>query len=89
VELELQIIDPETKNLVSGGPEMIERSRDEQHVKAELIQSTIEINTDVCQNVAEVRQELSERITRLLGVCDELGYEIACAGTHPFAAWSQ
>jgi len=38
VELELQIIDHETKSLVSGAPEIIERSQDEQHVKAELIQ---------------------------------------------------
>ena len=89
VELELQIIDPETKNLVSGAGEIIERSRDEQHVKPELIQSTIELNTDICQNVADVRRELSERIARLLAVCDDLGYEVACAGTHPFAAWSQ
>ena len=89
VELELQIIDPETKNLVSGAGEIIERSQDEQHVKPELIQSTIELNTDICQNVADVQRELSERISRLLAVCDDLGYEVACAGTHPFALWSQ
>ena len=89
VELELQILDPETKNLVSGAAEIIERSQDEQHVKPELIQSTVELNTDICQDVAGVRRELSERIVRLLAVCDDLGYEVACAGTHPFAAWSQ
>ena len=89
VELELQIIDPETKNLVSGAAEIIERSQDEQHVKPELIQSTIELNTDICQNVAEVRRELSVRIAKLLTVCDDLGYEVACAGTHPFASWSR
>ncbi len=88
-ELELQIIDPETKNLVSGAPRIIERSQDQMHVKPELIQSTVELNTDVCENVAEVRRELSERIRRLLAVCDELGYEVASAGTHPFAEWSE
>ena len=88
-ELELQIIDPGTKNLVSGAPQIIERSQDETHVKPELIQSTIEINTDVCQSVAEVGQELSACIRRLLAVCDELGYEVASAGTHPFAEWSE
>lgn len=89
VELELQILDPETKNLVSGAQQIIERSGDEMHVKPELIQSTIELNTDICHNVSEVRQELTGRISRLLGVCDELGYEVACAGTHPFADWSK
>ena len=88
-ELELQIIDPETRNLVSGAPRIIERSQDETHVKPELIQSTVELNTNVCQNVAEVRRELSGRIRRLLAVCDELGYEVASAGTHPFAEWSE
>ena len=89
VELELQIIDPETKNLVSGAAEIIEGARDEQHVKPELIQSTIELNTDICVNVADVRRDLSVRIAKLLTVCDDLGYEVACAGTHPFASWSQ
>lgn len=88
VELELQVIDPETKNLVPGARKIIERCGDDKHVKPELIQSTIEINTDICQNVAEVRRDLSRRIRQLLVVCDELGYEIASAGTHPFASWS-
>ena len=89
VELELQIIDPETKNLVSGAGSIIERSQDDQHVKPELIQSTIELNTDICQNVGDVRRDITKRVGRLLAVCDDLGYEIACAGTHPFASWSQ
>ena len=88
VELELQIIDPETKNLVSGASRILERSHDEQHVKPELIESTIEVNTAVCQTVKEVRQDLTTRLHRLLAVCDDLGYEIACVGTHPFAQWS-
>ena len=89
VELELQILDPKTKNLVSGASRIIERSRDAQHVKPELIQSTIELNTDVCQDVAQVRRELSGRLRNLLAACDELGYEVASAGTHPFAEWSE
>ena len=89
VELELQILDPETKNLVSGAEQIIERSGDPTHVKHELIQSTVELNTDICQDVGEVRRELTTRISRLLGVCDELGFELACSGTHPFAEWSE
>ena len=89
IELELQILDPETKNLASGAQQIIERSRDEQHVKPELIQSTIELNTDICRDVGEAQRELSSRITCLLAVCDELGFDVACAGTHPFAAWSE
>ena len=89
IELELQVLDPETKNLVSGAPRILERMHDSAHVKPELIESTIELNTDVCADVPAVRSELRQRIGELLRVCDEAGYELASAGTHPFAKWSE
>ena len=89
VELELQILDPKTKNLVSGAPRILEEAKDDVHIKPELIESTIELNTDICANVADVRQELTRRITDLLATCDGLGYELASVGTHPFAEWPE
>ena len=89
VELELQILDPETKNLVAGAPVILARSRDAVHIKPELLQSTIELNTDICPDVATVRRELTERVRGLLALCDELGYEVTCAGTHPFSKWGE
>ena len=89
VEVELQIIDPETKNLVSGAPRILERVTDINRVKPELIASTIELNTDVCANIETVRSDLSDRFRALLALCDELGYELACAGTHPFSRWAE
>ena len=87
VELELQLLDPETKNLVAGAPAILQRTADVSHVKAELIESTIELNTDVCEDVAAVRRDLTERIGQLLAVTDDLGYQVACVGTHPFSKW--
>ncbi len=89
VELELQILDPETKNLVSGAQKILERTTGDDHVKPELIQSTIELNTDVCNNIAAVRTDLTERLNSLFAICDELGYELACVGTHPFSRWDE
>ena len=89
VEVELQIIDPETSNLVSGAPTILERAADVDHVKPELIQSTIEINTDICADVAEVRRELSQRLRELFALCDGLGYQLASTGTHPFSRWAE
>ncbi|MFQ5640730.1 MAG: glutamate--cysteine ligase [bacterium] len=89
VELELQILDPETKNLVSGAQQILAKTEDSTHVKPELIQSTIELNTDVCANIAAVRVDLTERLNSLMKLCDQLGYELACAGTHPFAKWDE
>ena len=87
VELELQLLDPETMNLVAAAPAILQRTKDLSHVKAELIESTIELNTDVCEDVAAVRRDLAERIRQLLAVADELGYLVACVGTHPFSKW--
>ena len=87
VELELQLLDPETMNLVAGAPAILQRTADRAHVKAELIESTIELNTDVCEDIAAVRRDLAERIEQLLVVADELGYQVACVGTHPFSKW--
>ena len=87
VELELQLLDPETMNLVAGAPAILQRTADVSHVKAELIESTIELNTDVCEDIAAVRRDLTGRIGQLLAVTDELGYQVACVGTHPFSKW--
>ena len=87
VELELQLLDPETMNLVAGAPAILQKTADVSHVKAELIESTIELNTDVCEDVAAVRRDLQERISQLLAVTDALGYQVACVGTHPFSKW--
>ena len=89
VEVELQIIDPETRSLVSGASRILERVEDINRVKTELIASTVELNTDVCANIETVRCELSHRFRSLLALCDELGYELACVGTHPFSRWSE
>jgi carboxylate-amine ligase len=89
VELELQVIDPKTKNLVSGAQQIMEKANDDEHIKPELIQSTIELNTDVCANISAVTTDLTERLSSLIEVCDELGYELACTGTHPFSKWDE
>ncbi|MFQ5864587.1 MAG: glutamate--cysteine ligase [bacterium] len=89
VEVELQIIDPETKNLVSGAQQILAKTNNDKHIKPELIQSTIELNTDICSNIAAVRMDLTERVNDLIKLCDELGYELASAGTHPFSQWAE
>ena len=76
-------------NLVAGAPAILERTADPAHVKEELIESTIEVNTDVCADIAAVRRDLTERVGGLIEVADDLGYRIACAGTHPFSRWEE
>lgn len=86
MELELQVVDPESGALVSGGPAIMERLAVE-WVKQELLQSTVEINIGPCTDIGEARDMLTARLRRVLQTADELGYGIISAGTHPFAGW--
>ncbi|HXG38157.1 MAG TPA: glutamate--cysteine ligase [Bacteroidota bacterium] len=89
VEMELQIIDAKTKDLIAGSPSIFERLGGEQkHIKPELVQAMIEINTGICDNVAEVKRDLQIQIETLKGVCNQLGYTLASSGSHPFARYA-
>jgi len=89
VECELQVIDPQTRQLAPGVPAILERfGPDEQRFKPELIRSNIEMITGICNNVDDVRRDLTERLGILMKVCDDLGYQLAGAGTHPFSLWA-
>jgi len=87
IEIELQIIDPDTRDLVSGGPALLEVLEDRPWVKPELLQSTVELNVGPCHTVAEARRDLRERLDLLLETADDLGFGLISAGTHPFARW--
>lgn len=87
IEIELQIIDPETRDLIPGGPAILEAMEGLPWVKPELLQSTVEVNVGPCRRVSEARKGLEERLTRLQQTADGLGYGLIAAGTHPFAEW--
>jgi carboxylate-amine ligase len=87
VEEEYMIVDPETRALVPANLELLARGRPllGDHLKAEFVQSQIEIATKVCHNVGEVRQELIRLRRGLNEVAVSLGKRIVAAGTHPFS----
>ncbi len=87
VELELQIQDPTTHNLKSGSVLLLDRLGDHPKIKQELTQSTIEVITGICNNVAETRADLTASIRELYDLADEFDLDFASAGTHPFAQW--
>ena len=93
VEVELQLVDRESRNLRSGASEILrrlEKERGEPHPKAknELIESNIELITDVCSTVAGARADLEATLAEVMPVAERLGLSLLCAGTHPFADWS-
>ena len=89
VEVELQIVDLATRQLSSRAPEMLKSFEDNPHVKPELLQSTIELNTGICKDVGEVGRDLTSLMEKIRPICDDLGCAVISAGTHPTATWPE
>jgi carboxylate-amine ligase len=89
--MELAIIDPGSRELVKGGHELlIEMGAGHDggihpKAKAELLQSTIEIITGICRNVAEARADLAATLEEVTAYTERRGLLLMCAGTHPFS----
>ena len=89
IELELALVDAETMELSNSIQEVLARIPDRMagSVKAELMQSYVEINTDVCRTVDGAQQDLREKLAVLEDVTDDLGLRLYWSGTHPFSRW--
>jgi carboxylate-amine ligase len=89
VEIELQIIDPQTRDLSPGAPGLLERLPADPQIRPELLQAMIEVSTGVCADVGQVRRDLEAGVARLRGAAHDLGLDLAAAGSHPFARWRE
>jgi carboxylate-amine ligase len=89
IEEEYQIVDPETRALTSYVQQLMNKGRVVlgDHVKQELMQSQIEVGSEICQNVAETREEIIRMRQAVCGLADEYGQKIVAASTHPFSRW--
>ena len=91
VEIELQLVDARTFELRSSIEEIIGRlpKSAQASVKPELMQSYLEINSGVCRTVAEVGEDLGEKVEMVQSVIDPLGLKLFWGGTHPFSSWRE
>ncbi|MBV9099923.1 MAG: glutamate--cysteine ligase [Candidatus Dormibacteraeota bacterium] len=92
VEVELELVDGSTRELVSAAAyeiltEMKSKHADGVHPKAksELLQSTVEIITGICGTVREAYADLAATLDELRTYTDREGVQIMCSGTHPFS----
>lgn len=88
VEIELQLIDPATCNLSPRAEELLVACSALKKVKPEFYLSTVEINTDKCNNVQEVEKDLKESISGLKDIANTRGIAFSTTGAHPFAKYS-
>jgi len=90
VEEELQVIDPETRQLRSHVAQIFAEGRHElrDRLKPEMHQSVMEIGTGICKDASEVRRDVCELRSEILRLADKGGMKVASAGTHPFSSWA-
>jgi carboxylate-amine ligase len=89
VELELGLVDDDTMALSSSIEHVLEEFPNEvgECLKVELMQCVLEINTGICNTVAEAEADLTAKLKRVQAVTDRLGLRLWWGGTHPFSLW--
>ena len=87
VEIELQLIDDNTQDLKNISPRVLaEMDKNfSNKIKCELFESMIEINTDVCNTVEEVNQDIKQTLLHLEDILKNYNASINCTSLHPFA----
>jgi carboxylate-amine ligase len=91
VEEEYQIIDPQTRELTSYIQQMLNEGRVVlgDQIKAEFMQSQVEVGSHICRNIKEVRQEIVRLRRTVAGLAAGEGLCIVSASTHPFSSWTR
>ncbi len=93
VEIELQLVDAETGELVGAAPEVLAElsaqhgGEDHPRIKAELYQCTLEVITGICDTVADARADLEEGVAEIRAIAEPRGVDLVSAGLHPFTSW--
>ncbi len=89
VEEEYMIIDPLSRDLRSHMSKIVEGGKIflKEQVKAEMHQSVVEVGTNICQNVADARREVSLLRRKIHELAAAQGLVVGASSTHPFAKW--
>jgi carboxylate-amine ligase len=93
IEWELQLIDVETRLLRQDAREILaalpalSEAADIPKIRHELMESTIEIVTDICHTVGEAKADLTATVDQIRSVAGPRGLALACTGTHPVSDW--
>ncbi|MGK7908495.1 MAG: YbdK family carboxylate-amine ligase [Synechococcus sp.] len=86
MELELQLLDPETLDLANGILPLVAFRPRNPAIATEYNQATVEIKSGICATIAELEADLAALLTQLSARCRTLGMTLCGAGTHPFGS---
>jgi carboxylate-amine ligase len=91
IELEFQIIDPVTGDLISKAKDLLRNVKESSFndkIKPEITQGMIEINSSIHHYLSEMQVELYQMRDYLVEQGDKLNIFFSGGGTHPFRKWS-
>lgn len=93
IEWELALVDADSGDLRQCAATVLDQLRPdgaEEHpmIKQELLLNTVEIVTGVNETVAGCAGDIERAVAELRTVTDPLRVGLMCAGTHPFARWT-
>jgi carboxylate-amine ligase len=84
MEIELQLLNPDTLELVDGILLLLENDFEHSFIKPEFNQATVEIASKVCLDIDELEADIVSILKSLKTRCQNLGMTLCAAGTHPF-----
>ena len=89
IEEEFQLVRRANGELCSCAQSVLERGAPylEEQIKPEMLQSTVELISDVLPDIAAARTELHTLRALLSRLANEEGLALVSAGTHPSALW--
>ena len=90
VEIELQILNKSDLNLTPKAPEILAMVPDElkDRIKPEFIRSMVEVNTEVCSNMDQVKDNLTYLIQQAEKIAETNNCLLFATSLHPFAKYS-
>ena len=91
VEIELALVDAQTMALCSKNAAILNRipPKYADKIKPELMQCYVELNTDVCESLAEVKADLEAKLRVLSKAAAAENARLYWSGTHPFSTWRE
>jgi carboxylate-amine ligase len=84
MEIELQLLDPHTLQLVDGILPLLAREPENSSIQPEFNQAMVEIASHVCPTISALEADIVAILKNLTAKCQSLGMTICAAGTHPF-----
>jgi carboxylate-amine ligase len=94
LEWELALVDHASGDLAPVAPELLEtlhleHENGSSRITGELLTNTVEVVSGVHRTVGDAVADLEETIAMVREAAEPLGVDLLCAGTHPFAQWTQ